>query len=60
MAIKRAGDEGKPGDSKKLRRSKQNKDRGQEVVDLAIDSDDNGGDDGATSEEVEESLERGP
>ena len=43
---------------KKLRRSKWNKNHVQEDFDLAIDPNDNGGDDGATGEEVEESLER--
>ena len=60
MAIKRAGDDGEPGVSKKLRRSKRNKDHVQEDFDPAIDSNDNGGDDGAMGEEVEESLERDP
>jgi hypothetical protein len=60
MAIKRAGNDGEAGASKKLRRSKRNKDHVEEDVDPAIESIDNGGDDGATGEEVEESLKRGP
>lgn len=51
MAIKR--DDGKPGVSEKLRRSKWNKDHIQEDVDSAIDSKDNNGDDGVMGEEVE-------
>src|ERR1700738_1744885 len=60
MAIKRGGDDGEPGNSKKLRRSKRNKDHAQEDVDPTIDSNENGGDDGAMGEEVEESRERDP
>ena len=45
---------------KELRRSKWNKNHVQEDFDPAIDPNDNGGDDGATGEEVEESLERNP
>jgi hypothetical protein len=43
-----------------LRRLKWNKDHVEEEIDPAIESIDNGGDDGATGEEVEESLERDP
>jgi hypothetical protein len=55
LTIKCAGNDGEPEDTKKLRHSKQNKDHVQEDVDPSIDSNDNGGDDGATSEEVKES-----
>jgi hypothetical protein len=41
-----------------LQHSKQNKEHVQEDVDPSIDSNDNGGDDGATNEEVKESMER--
>jgi hypothetical protein len=60
MATKRAGNDGEAGASKKLQRSKRNKDHVEEDIDPAIESINNGGDDGATGEEVEESLERGP
>ena len=60
MTIKRAGDDGEPVASKKLRRSKQNKDHVQEDFNSAIDSNKNDENDGAMGEEVEESLERDP
>jgi hypothetical protein len=60
MATKRAGNDGEARTSKTLRRSKRNKDHVEEDVDPAIESINNDGDDGATGEEVEEFLERGP
>ena len=60
MTIKRAGDDREPEAYKKLRCSKWNKDHVQEDVDPTINSNENGGDDGATGEEVEESLEKDP
>ena len=43
-----------------VRRWKLNKDYVQNDVDPTFDSNDNGGDDGATGEEMEESLGRDP
>jgi hypothetical protein len=60
MATKRAGNDSEAGATKKLQHSKRNKDHVEEDVDPAIESIDNGGDDGATGEEVEESLEKVP
>ena len=57
MIIKRTGD-GEPMASKKLRRSKRNKDHVQEGFNPTIDSNDNGGDDGASGKEMEEFFER--
>lgn len=55
MAIKYTGDDGEPMDSRKLRRSKWNKDHAQEDFDAAIESDDIGRDDGATGKKMKES-----
>ena len=46
--------------SRKLQCSKRNNDHVQEEFDPAIDLNDNGGDDGAMGEEVDESLENDP
>lgn len=54
MAIKRAGDNGEPMASKKFRRSKWKKNLVQENFDPAIDSNDNGWDDGGLGEEIKE------
>ena len=60
MATKRVGNDGEPEISKKLQCSKRNKNHVPEDFDPAIESNDNGWDDGEFSEEMEDSLERVP
>ena len=60
MAIERAGDVGEPRASKKLQRSKRNKDHVQKDFDPTMDFNDNGGDDDAMGEEMVVSFEKNP
>lgn len=60
MAIKHAIDDREPKNSQKLQQWKQNKDHSQEDFNATIDSNDNGGADGAIQEELEESREKDP
>ena len=60
MILKRGGDDGELGAFKKLWHLKWNKDHDQKDFDPFIDPNDNGGNDGAMEEEVEECVEKDP